>query len=94
MSLVELLPVLLGAVWENQKIPIRLTGNLADLEARVLILSATLARFEPVRLAFAWTQANNISVLFGQVNFFLEFDVCFYRTQAVFELKPIVHSGR
>lgn len=65
-----------------------LTGNLADLEAKVLIVSGTVGQFPSVRLAFAWTQADDIPVILGQVNFFLEFDVCFYRTQLAFEIKP------
>jgi len=67
---------------------VRLTGNLAQLEARVLIVSAKVAQFAPVRLALAWTQANNIPLILGQVNFFLEFDVCFFRSQSVFEIRP------
>ena len=38
----------LGAVWEQQTIPIRLAGNLAREEARVLIVSATIGEFAPV----------------------------------------------
>ncbi len=78
----------LGAVWTQQITPVQLTGNLANLEARVLIVSATVNQFAPVRLAFAWTQANDIPVILGQVNFFLEFDVCFFRSQSIFEIKP------
>jgi hypothetical protein len=78
----------LGAVWEQQTIPVKLTGNLANFEARVLIVSATIGNFAPVRLAFAWTQSDNIPLLLGQVNFFMEFDVCFYRSQFEFEIRP------
>jgi hypothetical protein len=78
----------LGAVWENQTTPIQLTGNLAQVEARVITLMASVARFPPVRLAFAWTQSNDVPLILGQVNFFMEFDVCFFRAQSEFELKP------
>lgn len=78
----------LGAVWDRQTTPVRLTGNLARLEARVLIVSATLGQFAPVRLAFAWTRAEDIPLILGQVNFFLEFDVCFYRSHLAFEVRP------
>ena len=81
----------LGAIWEAQKTPVTLTGNLANLEARVLILSGTVAQFPSVQLAFAWTQTNDVPVILGQVNFFLEFDVCFYRAQSIFEIKPKDH---
>jgi len=78
----------LGAVWDQQATSVHLTGNLARFEARVLIVSATVGKFVPVRLAFAWTQANNVPLILGQVNFFLEFDVCFFRSQKIFEVKP------
>jgi hypothetical protein len=47
-----------------------------------------VSRFAPVRLVFAWTQADNIPMILGQVNFFMEFDVCFYRSQQAFEIPP------
>jgi hypothetical protein len=78
----------LGAVWDNQTVPIRLTGNLANEEAKGLLVSATVGGFPPVDLAFAWTRSNAVPVLLGQVNFFMEFDVCFFRAQLSFEVKP------
>lgn len=59
----------LGAVWEEQTNSLELTGNLAQYEARVLLVTAQSGQFEPVRLAFAWTQAENVPLLLGQVNF-------------------------
>jgi hypothetical protein len=91
-AMVNVLPyqvgVDLGAVWEQQSTPLRLTGNLAQFEARGLLVSAVVGQFAPVRLAFAWTRATTVPVLLGQVNFFMEFDVCFYRSQLAFELQP------
>lgn len=78
----------LGAVWEQQTTPVQLTGNLAAHEARVIAVVATVGKFAPVRLAFAWTRANAVPVILGQVNFFLEFDVYFSRSRSVFEVKP------
>jgi hypothetical protein len=78
----------LAAVWEEQTTTVQLTGNLAQQEARVLVVSATVGRFPPVRLAFAWTRSNAVPLLLGQVNFFMEFDVCFFRARSVFEVKP------
>jgi hypothetical protein len=40
------------------------------------------------QLAFAWTQADDIPLILGQVNFFMEFDVCFYRAQRAFDVRP------
>ena len=78
----------LGAVWDQQTTAVQLTGNLAQQEARVLVVSGTVGRFAPVRLAFAWTRSNAVPLLLGQVNFFMEFDVCLFRSQSLFEVKP------
>jgi hypothetical protein len=80
--------VQLDLIWEQQTIPIQLTGNLAQVPARAVVVSATVASLPPVRLAFAWTRLTTVPVSLGQVNFFLEFDVCFFRTQSVFEIRP------
>lgn len=78
----------LGAIWEEGAVSLRLSGNLAQAEARPIIVAAAVGRFSPVRLAFAWTQAENVPLILGQVNFFMEFDVCFYRSQRYFEIYP------
>jgi hypothetical protein len=78
----------LGAVWEEQTVPIQLSGNLAKMEARGLVLSATIAEFSSVLLAFAWTQSREAPLILGHMNFFTEFDVCFYRADLAFELRP------
>ena len=41
-----------------------------------------------VRLAFAWARAENIPVILGQAYFFMEFDVCFYRSKMEFGINP------
>ncbi len=78
----------LGAVWSEQKTSIQLTGNLENYEARGLIVIAEVDKFAPVKLAFAWTQTDNAPLLLGQVNFFMIFDVCFYRSERIFEVHP------
>jgi hypothetical protein len=82
------LGVQLGAVWERQTVPVRLTGNLAESEARALVLTARVGQLSSVRLAFAWTRSNRVPVILGQVNFFMEFDVCFFRSRLLFEIMP------
>jgi hypothetical protein len=78
----------LGFVWDQETRSVTLSGNLAAVEARVVVLSAVVGRFPPVRLAFGWAKVDTVSLIFGQVNFFLEFDVCFFRSRAVFEVRP------
>jgi len=74
----------LGYIWERQTATLNLTGNLAQYEARVVVIQAVIGQFEPVQLVFAWTKAVQVPLILGQVNFFMEFDVCFYRAQLYF----------
>lgn len=87
---VDVLPysigVQLGAVWQEQTTSVILAGNLASVEARSLLVSAQIGNFAPVRLVFAWSRSDDAPLLLGRMNFFLEFDVCFYRSQLIFEL--------
>ena len=78
----------LGLVWQQQRTSIVLSGNLARFAARGVLLTATFGPFAPVRLAFAWTQAENVRLILGQANFFAEFDVCFFRARQEFEVRP------
>jgi hypothetical protein len=78
----------LGAVWERQRLSVPLGGNLARFEARALVLTATLEQFPTVNLAFAWTRDRNAPLILGHMNFFLAFDVCFYRSELAFEISP------
>jgi hypothetical protein len=78
----------LGARWEEQTMVIPLAGNLARIEARALLISAKIGRFAAVNLAFAWTQANDVPVILGHLNFFQEFNVCFYSSEFIFEVRP------
>ena len=71
----------LGAIWDRQTLSILLGGNLARFEARALVLTA-------VDLACAWTQYKNAPLILGYMNFLLEFDLCFYRSQLAFEISP------
>lgn len=78
----------LGAVWDEQTTVVTLAGNLASVEARGLLITAQIADFAPVRLVFAWSQSDDAPLLLGRMNFFLEFDVCFYRSELVFDVRP------
>ena len=76
----------LGAKWDKQTTTVKLTGNLADQEARALLVEALISGIEPVRLVFAWSQSEGTPLLLGQVNFFQEFDVCFRCLAGYFEI--------
>ncbi len=83
------LGVQLGAVWDQQSVPVALSGNMAASEARALLLTGQVADFDPVRLAFAWSRSNNVPVILGQINSFMEFDICFLRAQLLFEIRRV-----
>jgi hypothetical protein len=78
----------LGASWEKLDTPLKLTGNLSSAEARALVVEGVVIGLSAVRLVFAWTRSDAIPVLLGQVNFFMEFDVSFFRKSGVFEVTP------
>ncbi|MDX2254847.1 MAG: hypothetical protein NW214_04970 [Pseudanabaenaceae cyanobacterium bins.39] len=78
----------LGSIWDERKAIIRLTGNLGNQQAIPFSLVAQIGEFEPVKLVFAWTNISNVPLILGQTNFFLEFDVCFYRSKSEFEIQP------
>ncbi len=78
----------LGAIWDENQAIIKLSGNLGKQPAIPLVLIAEIADFPSVRLVFAWSKSNNVQIILGQTNFFLEFDVCFYRSKFEFEINP------
>ena len=78
----------LGLIWEDETLSVLLAGNLAQFEARAVIVDAQVSSFPMVNLAFAWTQATNLPLILGQANFFFEFDVCFFRARSEFEICP------
>lgn len=78
----------LGAEWETSKATIPLAGNLGRQLAMPFFVMATVGSFEPVRLAFAWVNTLNMPLILGQTNFFMEFDVHFYRSLLEFEVEP------
>lgn len=77
----------LGGIWEEEKAVIRLGGNLGSHAAMPFFAEAFISDFDPVRLAFAWTNSPTAPLILGQTNFFMEFDVCFYRSKLEFEIK-------
>jgi hypothetical protein len=78
----------LGAIWDDRKANIRLAGALGNQRAVPLLVTAEIAGLPMVRLAFAWIKASDVPVVLGQTNFFVEFDVSFYRSRFEFELTP------
>ncbi len=83
--------IALDARWNNQPVVPGLTGNLRGVEVHALDTfvfhpQLTPHNPNPVRLVFAWAKSDDILVIFGQMNFFMEFNVCFFRAQSTFEV--------
>jgi hypothetical protein len=78
----------LGAAWNPAKATLRLAGTLAGTPAMPLLVEAKVGGFAPVRLAFAWCRTDEVPLALGQTNFFMEFDVCFLRSQNEFAVVP------
>ena len=78
----------LGMTWDDRKAIIRLSGSLGGESALPVFALATIGDLPLVRLAFAWTRREDVPVILGQTNFFMEFDVHFYRSRLEFEISP------
>lgn len=76
----------LGAIWDNRRAIIQLAGNLGNQPAMPFSASVEIGDFALTELVFAWVCSLNAPLILGQTNFFLEFDVCFYRSKSEFEV--------
>jgi hypothetical protein len=41
-----------------------------------------------MRFKYSTTDPSQAPLILGQTNFFMEFDVCFYRSKLEFDIKP------
>jgi hypothetical protein len=78
----------LGGMWDDSRAVIQLSGNLGNQPAMPFSAIVQIGEFSPTELMFAWTRSPNAPLILGQTNFFLEFDVCFYRSRSEFEVNP------
>jgi hypothetical protein len=76
----------LGGTWDDRQAIIQLAGNLVSQPAVPFFATEEVEGCGSAQLAFAWARSDNISVILGQTNFFIEFDVCFYRSKLEFEV--------
>ncbi len=78
----------LGGIWDDRRAVIQLAGNLGNQPAMPFSAIAQIGEFSPTELLFAWVKRPNTPLILGQTNFFLEFDVCLYRSKMEFEVTP------
>lgn len=76
----------LGGIWDDRRAIIQLAGNLGSQSALPFSAIAYIGESPPTELVFAWIRSPNAPLILGQTNFFLEFDVCFYRSKSEFEI--------
>jgi hypothetical protein len=67
----------LNADWNSARAVPALSGNLGQTEARAVALDVAIAAFDPVKMILIWVKTDAARLLFGQINFFQRFDVCF-----------------
>jgi hypothetical protein len=80
------LGIQLGCVWDDRRAIIQLAGNLSNQPATPFSATVEIGDFALTELVFAWVRSPNAPLILGQTNFFLEFDVCFYRSESEFEV--------
>ena len=76
----------LGAIWNDQEANLRVGGGLGGEPAIPVFVMAQIGDLPPAGLAFAWVRRSDVPLILGQMNFFMEFDVCFYRSRLEFEV--------
>ena len=88
-SMVNLLPyrtgLNLGVAWGTTP-PISLVGALGRLPAYALKVTTQIGDFPPKILTYAWTQSDQVPLILGLANFFLEYNVCFFASEGIIEI--------
>jgi hypothetical protein len=77
-----------GTDWNSLTVPCSVGGSAGGIAGKLLVVDGTVSPFGAVQLAFAWVQSDAVPLLLGQTNFFMAFDVFFYRTRGYFEVQP------
>lgn len=78
----------LGLDWNAIQQTIPLAGNLGRHSAKGVIVVGTVGTYPPVRLSLAWSQSPDARFILGQINFFMEFDVCLFGSRQTFDVRP------
>ena len=79
----------LGFDWNRQRSLGRLSGGLSNIESRAISVEGSFPEIDganEIPLIFAWANLDDVPVLLGQANFFMEFNACIFRSQNYFEV--------
>ena len=77
-----------GEDWNRLPRALTLAGTAGGVPAKVLALDMAFGPYGPVPQLFAWSSTNAQPAIFGQVSFFLDFDIFFFRARGYFEIQP------
>lgn len=67
----------LGGVWNDAEAELSLGSMYVDIPAMPFVARIRIGKLSPVRLVFAWAASNEVRLVLGQANFFMEFDIHF-----------------
>ena len=77
----------LGLTWDDQRARIPLAGNLQRTKAMPVEVMAGIEGLPQVQLTFAWVRTQDVPLLLGHYDFFMQFEICFDRAGETFEIK-------
>jgi hypothetical protein len=75
----------LGGVW-NSTPSVKLSGALGKLPAYILKVATQVGDFAPQVLTYAWTRKEEVPIIFGLIDFFWEYNVCFFAAENSIEI--------
>lgn len=78
----------LGLIWKDAHPFVRLGGGLSGTQTRAIVLKTIALSFEPLEIAFAWAENDGPRLILGQINFFQNFRICFFRRDSAFSIRP------
>ncbi|MCP4379497.1 MAG: hypothetical protein GY794_25415 [bacterium] len=76
----------LGLLWEEQRFHLEGEDFLRGAPIVGVRLYGEIPPFPPLELVFAWSRSDDMPLILGHVNFFLEFDLFLSDTREFFEL--------
>jgi hypothetical protein len=65
---------------------------MSQVGAHGIVVEGIVGRLPTERLAMAWADSDDVPFLLGQFNFFQAFDVFFYRSRGIFEIRQPIAS--
>ena len=77
-----------GVDWNSLVLTCSVGGSIGRIPGKMFAVQVAVASFPPMQLVFARVQSDNVPLILGQTNFFMEFDVCFFRSQNFFQIQP------